>query len=117
LAEFSTCVEKNAELPLGDPNRKFKGRVVFQGNNVKDEDNNWAIFSELSSAPATMQAGKAIDAFGCLAGHCCQQADGESAYTQARLGGDQTWVRLPRDRWPESWKKFQDPVCPLVLAL
>ena len=54
---FDICVEKNAELPLGDPNRKFKGRVVFHGNNVKDEDNNWAIFSELSSAPATMQAG------------------------------------------------------------
>ena len=114
---FDICVEKNAELALGHPNRKFKGRVVFQGNNVKDQDNNWAIFAELSSAPATMQAGKAVDAFGALCGHSTEQADGESAYTQAKLGGDPTWVRLPKERWPESWKKFQDPVCPLILAL
>ena len=64
-----------------------------------------------------MQAGKAVDAYGALAGHSIQQADGESAYTQAKLGGDPTWVRLPKERWPQSWKRFQDPVCPLVLAL
>jgi hypothetical protein len=34
---FEICVEKGSELPLGDPMRKFKGRTVFQGNNVKDE--------------------------------------------------------------------------------
>ena len=28
------CVEKGSELPYGDPGRKFKGRVVFQGNEV-----------------------------------------------------------------------------------
>ena len=64
-----------------------------------------------------MQAGKCVDAFGAIRGHKCEQADGESAYTQAKLGGDPTWVRLPKERWPESWKKFRDPVCPLILAL
>ena len=28
---FDICVEKGSELPKGDPGRKFKGRVVFQG--------------------------------------------------------------------------------------
>ena len=28
---FGICVEKNSELPEGDPLRKMKGRVVFQG--------------------------------------------------------------------------------------
>ena len=32
---FALCHEKNAELPPDHPNRKFKGRVVFQGNHVK----------------------------------------------------------------------------------
>jgi hypothetical protein len=32
---FGFVVEKNTDLPDGDPRRKFKGRVVFQGNNVK----------------------------------------------------------------------------------
>ena len=31
---FEICVEKGSELSLGNPERKFKGRVVFQGNNV-----------------------------------------------------------------------------------
>jgi hypothetical protein len=31
------CFEKNSELPVGDPSRKFKGRVVFLGNSVKDQ--------------------------------------------------------------------------------
>ena len=95
-----------------------KGRVVFQGNRVTDEAWNAALFSELGSAPATMEAGKACDAYGCAPGHAVQQADAEHAYVQARLGGDAaTWVRLPRDRQPPSWRRFRDPVCPLALAL
>ena len=33
------CVEKNHELNENDPNRKFKGRVVFEGYHVRDESN------------------------------------------------------------------------------
>eukprot|EP00439_Symbiodinium_sp_Y106_P079851 s1908_g18.t1 len=87
---FDICVEKNSELPESDPDRKFKGRVVFEGCHVKDEGSNWAIFSEIASCPATMEAGKAADAFGLLPGHEIQVADGESAYTQAKLGGPAT---------------------------
>ncbi|CAE6936887.1 GIP [Symbiodinium sp. CCMP2592] len=65
-----------------------------------------------------MEAGKAADAFGLLPGHEIQVADGESAYTQAKLGGPATWVRLPRDRWLPEWHgKYHDPVVRLVLAL
>jgi hypothetical protein len=46
---FDICVEKNSELPPDNPNRKFKGRVVFEGCYVKDESNNWAIFAEIAS--------------------------------------------------------------------
>lgn len=114
---FGILVEKGSELPKGHPERKFKGRVVFQGNNVRDQAGDYALFEELSSAPATMEAGKAVDAYGAVEGNVCQQADGTSAYTQALLGGVPTWVRLPRDRWPKGWEKFRDPVCTLRLAL
>ena len=33
---FDICVEKNSELPKSDPRRKYKGRVVFGGNQVHD---------------------------------------------------------------------------------
>ena len=51
---FGIVVEKNHELPEHDPNMKYKGRAVFQGNNVWDEEGNWAVFQELGSCPATM---------------------------------------------------------------
>ena len=116
---FDICVEKNHELPEDDPNRKYKGRVVFEGCFVKDQANHWAMFSEATSCPATMAAGKMRDAYGMLPGHALQVSDGESAYTQAKLLGPTTWVRLPRDQWPQAWidAGSEDPVCPLILAL
>jgi hypothetical protein len=115
---FDICVEKNSELDENDPNRKFKGRVVFEGCYVKDEDNNWAIFSEIASCPASMEASRSADAFGLLPGHGIEIADGESAYTQAKLGGDLTYIRIPKERWPAHWVgKYTDPIVPLILAL
>ena len=120
---FDICVEKNHELPEDDPNRKYKGRVVFEGCFVRDEIGHWALFSENTSCPATMAAGKMGDAHGLLPGNLLEVSDGESAYTQARLKGKKTWVRIPRDQWPPEWfdgsgnPRYKDPVVVLVLAL
>ena len=100
---FDILVEKNSELAENDPNRKFKGRVVFEGCYVKDEENNWAIFSEIASCPVSMEASRSADAYGLIPGNSIQLADGESAYTQAKLGGDLTYIRLPKERWPVEW--------------
>ena len=78
---FELCHEKNWELPDGHPLKKYKGRSVFQGNEVKDEEGNYAMFAELSSSPATMALGKCVDAYGALEGNSVQQADAKSAYT------------------------------------
>ncbi len=99
---FEICVEKNCELPSTDVRRKFKGRVVFQGNQVKDENFEAAMFQEMGSAPATMEASKSCDFYSLLPGHFGEQADAESAYTQSRLSSNiMTWVRFPRHEWPE----------------
>ena len=95
---FEICVEKGSELPGGHKLRKFKGRTVFQGNNVRDENADVALFSELGSSPATMEAGKSIDAYGAQPGFTVQQNDGVQAYTQALMRGTETWVELPHDR-------------------
>ena len=76
---FGIVVEKNRELPEHDPNRKYKGRAVFQGNNVWDEEGNWAVFQELGSCPATMEAARCADAYGLMPEHDVQQADAEQA--------------------------------------
>ena len=114
---FEICSQKGSELPKGHPEQKWKGRSVFQGNKVSDENNDHAIFAELGSSPASMEAAKIIDVYGSQPNFSKQQADAKQAYTQALFQGVETWVRLPRNRWPKEWEGFEDPVCPLMLAL
>ena len=115
---FELCVEKGSELEKGNPLRKFKGRTVFQGNNVKDESSETALFAELGSSPANMEAAKALDCYGSAPGNRISQGDGKQAYTQTTLKGPETWIRIPRNRWPkEGVGKYKDPVIRLVLAL
>jgi hypothetical protein len=115
---FEICVEKGSELPLGHPERKFKGRSVYQGNQVRDEYGRQAVFEDLGSSPAAMESGKLLDGYGLLEGHDCQIADAIQAYVQTTLKCKaETWVRLPKNRQPKSWANMRDPVVPLKLAL
>ena len=87
---FGLCVEKNSELADGDPNKKYKYRVVFQGNRVVNQNWEAALFQDLGSSPATMEASRAADAYGCAPGHDIEIADAEQAYIQAELRGADT---------------------------
>ena len=89
------CYEKGSELPEDDPERTAKGRAVFLGDNVKDQDFQFAVFEELGSAPPSIEAAKTLDAFSLLPGYEETQADGISAYTQSFLRGTPTYVALP----------------------
>ena len=115
------CYEKNSELPKGHAQRVFKGRAVLLGDNVKDETFNWAEFQELTSAPAQIEAVRALEALGLQTGYKVKRNDAHQAYLQAYLESDGdtiTYVRLPKNRWPKSWAgKYRDPVVPLILAL
>ena len=71
----------------------------------------------MASSAALMEAGKFIDAISLLPGFEGTQADAKQAYTQCELGGDDTWIFLPRDQWPDEWKRYRNPVCRLRLAL
>ena len=64
---------KGAELKQGDSNRKYKGRSVFQGNKVLDENADHALFAEMSSSVASMEAGKILDVFGSQPGYVIQR--------------------------------------------
>jgi hypothetical protein len=104
---FQICVEKDSETEKPEKDRKYKGRVVFRGNDVVDENWDIAMFQELGSAPATMTSAKVCDLHGLLEGHIVENADATQAYTQSGLGGAETWVSLPREEWPESWKHMK----------
>ena len=118
---FAFCVEKHSELPVSK--RAYKGRVVFQGNQVKNAEGLSAVFSELGTSASLMPTSKLVDAVAMLPGCAGEQSDAIQAYTQALLYQGQkdhveTWIRLPKDQWPSHWHgQFKDPVVPLRLAL
>ena len=72
---FGICVEKNSELPPLHPKRKLKGRVVFQGNRVTNQNWEAAIFRDMGSCLATVEAPKAADFYGLIPGHVVEIAD------------------------------------------
>ncbi len=74
---FGFCVQKNAELVDQPP--VYKYRYVFQGHRVKDQNYEAAMFQDLGSSPATMEASKAADFVGCMPGNLVQQAHAEQA--------------------------------------
>ena len=41
----------------------------------------------VSSSPATLEAAKSVDAYGCMKGNETQQCDAQQAYVQSELGG------------------------------
>ena len=102
---FEACYLKGSELAVGDPSRKYKGRTVFEGNRVVDENYEQAMFAELGSSPASMEAGKIVDLYGSQPGFGKQQGDAKQAYTQALFEGITTWVRL---RTEDYWEHFPE---------
>ena len=86
---------KGSELPVGHTGRKLKGRVVFLGDRVRDQFGAAAVFEELSSSPAGMEASRFCDFYGSVADHIIEQADATQAYTQASLPHGHTYIKLP----------------------
>ena len=117
------CHLRNAELEA--KHQKYKGRVVFRGDIVKDESGSYAVFTEQGSSASQMTAAKVMDIISRLPGCNGQAADAVSAYTQVKMEDapkllkipksecPDIWIRLPRHKWPKSWSSMEDPVVPL----
>ena len=117
------CHLKNAEL---EPEyQKYKGRVVLRGDIVKDDSGSCAVFTEQGSSASQMTAAEVMDVIARPPDCAGQAADAVSAYTQVKVEDaptllkipwsdcPDTWIRLPRHKWPKSWSNIEDPVVPL----
>jgi len=76
---FGFMVIKGDEFPIGDPRRRWKYRIVSQGNEVKDQDWQVALFQAMATSPATLEASRITEAYSCLPGHTIQGRDVEQA--------------------------------------
>ena len=111
----------------------YKGRIVFRGDLVKDETGFKAVFTEQSTCASYMTGTKFLDIIARFPGCIGEDADATSAFTQitfdeaADILGmayvPETWISLPKDRWPDEWHELVakgellDPVCPLITNL
>ena len=114
------CHLKNAELEA--KHQKYKGRVVFRTDIVKEDSGSYAAFTEQGSSASQMTAAKIMDMISRLPGCDGQAADAVSAYTQVKMEDahkllkipesecPDMWIRLPRHKWPKSWSSMEDPV-------
>jgi hypothetical protein len=92
--------------------------VVFQGHNVRDEEGYAAVFSEQGTSASHIAAAKWLDAISRMPGNNGEDSDAMGAYTQAEFQGEETWVSMPRERWPKAWiGKYHNPVVRLRLNL
>ena len=86
-----------------------------------DQNYNYAIFQDLGSSLATLQAAKVVNFFGWLPDHAIEIADAEQACSHADMKGDPTWACLPPKACPVWWRKkvpsFRRPVSRLKKAL
>ena len=72
------CHLKNAEPDA--KHQKYKGRVVFRGDIVKDDSGSYAVFTEQGSSAFQMTAAKIMDIISRLPGCDGQAADAVSAF-------------------------------------
>ena len=104
---------------LSADKHKYKGRVCFRGDCVRDEVGSAAVFQELSASPTNIVDTNVTIAYGLIGDHCISCADAVRAYIQSVLGSKiPTWVLIPRELWPSSWRgKYTKPMCLLVKSL
>ena len=86
---------------------------------MKDGSGSYAVFIEQGSSASQMTAAKVMEIISRLPGCAGQAADAVSACTQVKMEDapksecPDTWIRLPRHKWPKSWSSVEDPVVPL----
>ena len=66
LASYASI--KNSELPDNDDRKTYKGRDVFLGDNIRDENHKFAMFDEIGTSPSSVEAGRIVDALSLFEG-------------------------------------------------
>ena len=114
---FGLMVEKGSEFPEGDVRRYYKYRIVFRGNDVKDQNWEVAMFQEMATTPTTLEASRYSDLLSCFPGNSVEGRDVEQAYLQADMEGTPTYIVLPKELWTPEMFKMRCPVFRLEKAL
>ena len=98
--------------------RKLKARIVFRGDDIRDNEGNLAVLLESKVNPTGMAGINANLAYGSLPGHKTTQSDVVRAYLQSWLGTKvPTWVELSPELVPDEFKHIKRPCVRLWRSL
>ena len=77
---------------------KFKHRIVVQGSNMKDVNNEHVFYNDTSSAPTNMVCTRSVIAYGQITNSGSTQADAEQAFIQPLLPDDEyIYIYIPQE--------------------
>ena len=93
------CHLKIAELEV--KHQKYRGRVVLQGDIVKDDSGSYAVFTEQGSSASQMTAAKVMDIISRLPGCSGQAAAAVSAYTQENMEDAPKLLKIQKSECPD----------------
>ena len=97
---------------------RLKARIVFRGDDIRDQSGMSAVFEELFASSPLLEGLNTAVAFGLLESHGVTTSDAVRAYTQAKLNTKhRTYVLLPPELVPDSKKHLHQPCAPLHKAL
>ena len=100
---LTLCGIKHFEL--GPSQWKYKGRVVYRGDRIRDTDGNVILFQETATSPTAIIALQIALWYGLLADHIVTYSDAVQAFLQTWLDkNDWTLVILPVELWKPEWK-------------
>ena len=98
---------------------------MLRGDIVKNGSGAVPVFTEQGSSASQMIAAKVMDVIARVPDCDGQAAEAVSGYTQVKMEDaprllripksacPDSWIRLPRRKWPKSWSNIEDPVVPL----
>ena len=100
----------------------YKGRIVYRGDQTKDEYGDLAVFSAQGTGSSHLSAAKFCDAIARMPGNSGGDSDASGAYTQLSLKGNKTFITPPRMWWTHEMENIKrkhncDPVVELKVNL
>ena len=108
VAELLTLVGiKHFEL---EPSKwKWKSRIVYRGDQVRDQDSSLLLFDQTATTPTSLAALNVALWYACRKGNAASCSDAIQAFLQSELDdNDLTYVIIPTELWLDEWhKKFQ----------
>ena len=111
--------EKFHEMGLPEDEKIYKGRLVAQGNYVRDSEGYRTIERVEHDEPIQMDESKSLMAYGLTKQNpAIKHGDVTKAFPKSRLQGRKVVIRLDKKLRPPEWAQlYRDPVLPLGATL